>query len=227
MGRRGAVDPLAAVNAGLLGNVLLGSGLGFGAAIQPGPLQAFLTSRVLASGWRRTLPACLAPLLSDGPIAVVAVLVVGRIPPSAQHVLRAGGGLLLLYLAASALRQWRHRASPAPPPSAPRTLLEAVLINLLNPNPYLAWALVMGPLAVAAWSRHPAYAVGFVVALYATMLVTIAAFVVLLGTTRFLSAGSQRALVGASALLLAGLGLFLLAAGVRGFQGAAGGGAGR
>jgi ABC-type nickel/cobalt efflux system permease component RcnA len=59
------------------------------------------------------------------------------------------------------------------------------------------------------------------------MLVTIAAFVVLLGTTRFLSAGSQRALVGASALLLAGLGLFLLAAGVRGFQGAAGGGAGR
>lgn len=211
---------------GLLGNVLLGGGLGFGAAIQPGPLQAFLTSRVLASGWRRTLPACLAPLLSDGPIAVLAVLVVGRIPPSAQHFLRAGGGLLLLYFAASALRQWRHRASPASPPSA-RTLLEAVLINLLNPNPYLAWALVMGPLAVAAWNRHPAYALGFVGALYATMLVALAAFVVLLGTTRFLNARCQRALAGASAVLLAGLGLFLLVAGVRGFQGAAGGSVGR
>ena len=227
MGRRGAVDPLAAVSAGLLGNILLGSGLGFGAAVQPGPLLAFLTSRVVASGWRRTLPACLAPLISDIPAAGLAVLVVGRIPPGAQHVLRAGGGLLLLYLAAGALRQWRRRPSPAPPPSAPRTLLEAVLVNLLNPNPYLAWALVMGPAVVVAWGRHPAHALGFVVAFYATMLVTLAGFVVLLGTTRFLGARSQHALVGASALLLAGLGVFLLVASVRGFQGAAGGSAGR
>ena len=130
--------------------------------------------------------------------------------------------MLLLYLAANALRQWRRPTSPAPPPSAPRTLLEAVLINLLNPNPYLAWALVMGPAVVVAWSHHPADALGFVVALYATMLVTLAAFVMLLGTTQFLSARSQRALAGASALLLAGLGLVLLVAGVRGLQGAAG-----
>jgi threonine/homoserine/homoserine lactone efflux protein len=212
---------------GLLGNVLLCSGLGFGAAIQPGPLQAFLTSRVVASGWRQTLPACLAPLLSDGPIAVLAVLVVGRIPPGAQHVLRASGGLLLLCLAASTAGQWRRRTAPASQPSAPRTLLEAVLVNLLNPNPYLGWALVMGPAVVAAWSHHPACALGFVVAFYATMLVTLAAFVVLLGTARFLNASSQRALVGASALLLAGLGLILLVAGVRGFQGAAGGSAAR
>lgn len=56
---------------GLVENVFLGSGLAFAAAVQPGPLQAFLVSRVVARGWRHTLPACIAPLLSDGPIALL------------------------------------------------------------------------------------------------------------------------------------------------------------
>jgi len=198
----------------LLVNVLLGSGLAFGAAIQPGPLQAFLVSRVVATGWRRTLPACLAPLLSDGPIAVLAILVLARCPPVAQHVLRASGGLLLLYLAASAFRQWRKPMSPSAEVTAPRTLLEAAVINLLNPNPYLGWALILGPAVVAAWGHHPAYAVGFVVGFYATMLVTLSGFVFLAGTARFLNPRTQRALVGASALLLAVLGVILLVAGV-------------
>jgi len=199
----------------LLGNVLLGSALAFGAAIQPGPLQAFLLSRVLATGWRRTLPACLAPLLSDGPIAILAVLVLRRLPPAVQHVLRVGGGLLLLHLAVGAFRAWRKPTSASPEVTAPRTLLEAVAVNLLNPNPYLGWALVLGPAVVAAWGRHPAYAAGFVAAFYATMLVTLAAFVLLAGTARFLDPGTRRALAGASALLLAGLGAALLVAGVR------------
>lgn len=199
---------------GLVENVLLGSGLAFAAAVQPGPLQAFLVSRVVASGWRHTLPACVAPLLSDGPIALLALLAVGRVPPTAQHVLRASGGLLLLYLAARAFRQWREPTS-SPPASAPRTLFEAVLVNLLNPNPYLGWALVLGPAVLAAWRRNPGWALGFVLSFYATMLVTLAGFVFLLGTTRFLEPGRRRALVGASALLLAALGFVLLVAGLR------------
>ena len=87
---------------------LLGAGLAFAAAIQPGPLQAFLLSRVAAAGWRRTLPASLSPLVSDGPIALVALLVLSRVPPQVQDVLRAAGGILLLYLAGIAARQWRR-----------------------------------------------------------------------------------------------------------------------
>jgi threonine/homoserine/homoserine lactone efflux protein len=199
---------------GLVENVLLGGGLAFAAAIQPGPLQAFLVSRVVASGWRHTLPACVAPLISDGPIALLAILVVGQIPAAAQHVLRASGGLLLLYLAARAFREWRQPRS-LPQASAPRTVFEAVLVNLLNPNPYLAWGLILGPAVLAAWRRHAAYAVGFVASFYVTMLATLAVFVFLVGTARFLNPSRQRALVGVSAFLLAGLGVTLLAVGVR------------
>lgn len=194
----------------LLGQIVLGSSLALGAALQPGPLQALLVSRTLASGWKRTLPACLAPIVSDGPIAILAIVVLGRLSPGARQVLQASGGVLLLCLAAGSYREWREPARPRSPAAAPRTLLAAVLVNLLNPNPYLAWALVMGPAVVAAWKHRPAEAVAFVTAFYATMLAALAGFVCLAGTARLLDARTQRALVGASALLLAALGVLLL-----------------
>ncbi len=199
----------------MLADVLLAGSLGFGAAIQPGPLQALLVSRAVSIGWKRTLPACFAPLVSDGPIAVLAILALGRLPRAGLPLLRAAGGVLLLYLAWTALRRWRRPAAASSQLSAPRTLLEAASLNLLNPNPYLAWALVLGPTVVTAWRRHPVHAVAFVVALYGTMLLTMVAFVLLAGTSRLLSARVQHALVAASTVILAGLGLLLLVAGLR------------
>jgi threonine/homoserine/homoserine lactone efflux protein len=194
----------------LLEHIVFRSSLALGAALQPGPLQVFLVSRTMSIGWKRTLPACLAPVVSDGPIAVLALVVLGRVSPAARQVLQASGGALLLYLAAGAYREWREPARPPAPTAAPRTLLSAVLVNLLNPNPYLAWALVLGPTVVAAWKHQPAGAVAFVSAFYATMIATLAGFVCLAGTARQLDARTRRALVGGSALLLAALGVLLL-----------------
>ncbi len=82
-----------------LGYFSLGATFGFAAAVQPGPTQTFLASRAVANGWRRTLPAALAPLVSDVPIAFVALVVLSRMPPWLLRSLRAAGGVFLLYLA--------------------------------------------------------------------------------------------------------------------------------
>jgi threonine/homoserine/homoserine lactone efflux protein len=201
----------------MLESLLVGGGFAFAAAIQPGPLQAFLVSRVAATGWRRTLPACLAPLLSDAPIAFLVLLVLGQLPATIQHLLRASGGALLLYLAVVAFRQWRHPGEPESRRSAPQTLFEAALVNVLNPNPYLGWALVLGPSALAAWHEHPSNAVALVGAFYGTMVALLALFILLVGTVRFLGSRGQQALLGASALALAALGVYLLVTGARDF----------
>jgi threonine/homoserine/homoserine lactone efflux protein len=193
----------------LLKHLLLGGGFGLAAALQPGPMLAFLLARTAAAGWRRALPACLAPLLSDGPIALVAVLLLSRLPSSFQVVLRAAGGVLLLYFAAASLREWRA-SGPESGGSTPRTLAQAALVNLLNPNPYLAWSLVLGPAVVAAWRESAIHAFAFVGALYGTMCATMAGFVLLVGTSGFLGPRARRALVWIAAALLAGLGLYLL-----------------
>ncbi len=196
-------------------NLLIGGSFAFAAAIQPGPLQAFLVSRVAATGWKRTLPACLAPPIGDVPIAVLVLFVLGQLSPVVQHLLRASGGALLLYFASVALRQWRRPAAPDKHRSAPRTLLDAVLVNLLNPNPYLGWAFVLGPSAIVAWHERPSHAVALVGAFYGTMVAMLALFIFLIGTVRFLGSRGQRALLAISALALAGLGLYLLVTGVR------------
>ncbi len=199
----------------MLQSVLIGSGLAFSAALQPGPLQAFILARVATTGWRRTLPACLAPLISDGPIAAVALLLLSRLPLTAQHVLRMAGGLLLLYLAWGIARQWRNPPPVAPKTSGPRTMLQAAVVNILNPNPYLGWTFVLGPSVLSAWRRQPATAIALLAAFYGTMVVMLAAQIILVGTSRFLGPKAQRALVGISALVLVGLGIYLVAGGVR------------
>ena len=193
----------------MTGEALVGAGFAFAAVVQPGPLQAFLLTRAASFGWRRTLPAALSPLVSDGPIAVVAVLVLGRLPDAGQLALRAAGGLLLLVLAWTALRQAREASGnrTAAGGSVPATLSQAVIVNLLNPNPYLAWTLVMGPAVVAAWAKGPSHAAALVGAFYGVMTAGLAAFIVAAGAARLLPERGRAGLVVASAVVLALLGV--------------------
>lgn len=193
--------------------IVIGGGFAFAAAIMPGPLQAFLMSSVARHGWRRTLPAAFAPVISDGPIAVLMLAVLTRLPESLGRILQAAGGAFLLWLAWAAWKDWRRPPAPqATGGAAPRTLWQAVMVNALNPNPYLGWSLVLGPACVKAWHRSPAAAVALVASFYVTMVAVTIGLIVLFGATRFLGPGVRRGLVLVSALTLAGLGAWQLAA---------------
>src|SRR5512140_112437 len=116
-----------------MSSLLFPAGFAFAAALQPGPLQAYLLSSVAQRGWRRTLPAALSPLVSDWPIILIVLLILTRLPDIAAHILQAAGGLLLLYFAWSGYRDWRRGPIPETEPQtrASRTLIEAAGINLL------------------------------------------------------------------------------------------------
>ena len=196
----------------MLSSLLLGSGLAFAAAIQPGPLQAYLMSSVAQRGWRPTLPAALSPLLSDGPIILIVLLILTRLPDTAARILEAAGGLLLLYFAWFTYRQWRRGPAPEKQGTgpAPRTLLEATGVNLLNPNPWLGWTLVMGPALLAAWHQSPVDGIAFLLSFYGVMVSMTALFILLLGTTGLLNARLRHSLILVAAILLAALGLYRL-----------------
>ncbi|MBN2438188.1 MAG: LysE family transporter [Deltaproteobacteria bacterium] len=194
--------------------ILIGSGFAFTAAVMPGPLQAFLLSSVAQKGWKRTLPASFAPLISDGPIALLVLLVLNRVPEAMSRILQAAGGVFLVYLAWSGFRQWRQQTATGPETrdSVPRTLIQAVIVNLLNPNVYLSWSLVLGPAFLNAWLPSPANAVALIIAFYATMVAALACTILLFGTTRLLGRSGRRKLILVSAIALAVLGVYLLMA---------------
>jgi threonine/homoserine/homoserine lactone efflux protein len=190
--------------------LLLGAAYAFAAAAQPGPFQAYLISATLTRGWRRTLPAVLAPLLSDIPIIALVLLVLTRVPPPVVDAIRLAGGVFLLYLAAGALAAYRRNGSPraGTPSLAARTVLEAAIINLLNPNPYLSWSFVLGPLLLEAWHAAPAYGIALLASFYGTMIAATAVILVPFAGARALGPRIGRVMLGASAAALAAFGVY-------------------
>ncbi len=198
--------------------LLLGMTFAFAAAVQPGPLLAYLVEQSLAHGWRRTLPAAFAPVLSDGPVILLALLVLARIPGWLSPVLRLAGGAFLLFLAYGAWRTWRTfhaQALARPGPQQQHSLLKATTVNLLNPAPYLAWSLVLGPLLLRAWREAPAHGLAFLSGFYGVMVLTLMGIIVLFATARRLGPRVNRVLVGLSAIALAGFGCYQLWAGLQ------------
>src|SRR5512134_656490 len=108
--------------------ILQGLGYGFAAAAQPGPFQTYLISHTLSHGWRRTLSAALAPLVSDGPIIALALLALSQVPAWFQRFLYLAGGLFILVLALSAFKGWRD-LNLGRAPAGGGGLLRAALMN--------------------------------------------------------------------------------------------------
>jgi len=200
--------------------LILGATYAFAAAVQPGPLQTYVVSQVLSNGWRRTLPAALSPLLSDGPIILLVLFVLTRLPATFDRVLRCAGGVFLLYLAVAAYRTWRKwndRGRGADlTRSARQSVIRAAIVNLLNPKPYLAWSLVLGPLLLKGWRESPINGIALLAGFYTAMVLTLAGIITLLAGAGRAGPRVNRGLVGLSSIPLACFGCYQLWSGVTG-----------
>lgn len=204
----------------MFGYLMLGAAYAFAAAVQPGPLQAYLISQSLAHGWRRTVLASFAPVLSDGPIIAVILFILVQMPDWLAPVLQCAGGIFLLYLAFGAWKTWRlyDDQKQAAPPSGQQTLFKAVVINLLNPNPYLGWSLVMGPLLLKGWREAPLHGIALLLGFYGTIVLSSIGIVALFSSARSLGPRINRILIGISAAALAGFSFYLLWQGISSYR---------
>jgi threonine/homoserine/homoserine lactone efflux protein len=196
--------------------ILQGIGYGFAAAAQPGPFQTYLISQTLLKGWKHTLPAALAPLVSDGPIIALCLLVLSQVPTWLQRFLYIGGGLFILYLAYGAYRTWKNfdPIGPYIESETQQSVFKAAFINILNPNPYIFWSLVTGPILLSGWRRTPVYGLGFIVGFYLAMVLSFGTLVIVFGSARQLGPKVNHALLGISAVALFCFGLLQVGLGI-------------
>jgi threonine/homoserine/homoserine lactone efflux protein len=199
--------------------LLQGIGYGVTAASQPGPFQTYLISQTLIHGWKRTLPAVLAPLISDGPIILLCMLVLSQVPAWLQRGLYLAGGLFILYLTYGAYQAWKNFDSSLPKPETgvQQGVLKAALMNLLNPNPYIFWTLVTGPILLNGWRESPLHGILFVASLYLTMVTGLALIVVIFSVAERFGPKFNHAMLGISAIALFCFGLYQLWLGTFGF----------
>lgn len=203
--------------------LLQGLLLGATAAVQPGAFQAFLLSLLAREGWRRTLPATLAPLISDGPILILVLIVLTQLPGRLLSGLQVVGGLFLLYLAWSAWRTFRRGTAiddgePAAIEGNVRTnILKAALMNFLNPAPYIFWATVAGPILLDAWRTNPMFGLAFLLSFYGALIGGGVLFVLIFAGAGKIEPRINRALGLVSAMALFAFGLYQLISGIGAF----------
>ena len=196
--------------------LILGCVYAFAAAVQPGPLQAYLISQTLTNGWRRTVFASFAPLISDGPIIILVIFILSHVSGEFIQILQGIGGMFLLYLAYSAFKTWKNYNPDKEVglQSTQQTVFKATLVNLLNPNPYLGWSLVMGPLLLKSWREAPINGIILLVSFYCTMIFFTACIVMLFSAAKNLGQKASRILIGISVIALACFGFYQLWLGV-------------
>jgi len=194
---------------------LEGAALGFSAAAQPGPLQAYLLAQSVRNGAARTLPVALVPLATDPPLIAVVLAVLAQVPPGFVRALGVAGGALVVWLGVGALRAARRPGSADG--HAPRTgFIRGMLVNLTNPNAWLYWSLGAGPILAAAWRASPARAVAFLAGFYLLLVGGNLVFVLLAGRAARVGPGLSRALGFASGAALVAFGAWRIGKGLLG-----------
>jgi threonine/homoserine/homoserine lactone efflux protein len=200
----------------IVDQLLLGIALGFGAGIAPGPLLGLVIASTLRQGWPAGVRLAFVPLISDALVIALCLSVLSTLPSRAIAIIAEFGGVLLIFLSVQTVRDARRaNLAPAADPAGKRRrglVLRGIMVNYLNPHPWLFWIGVGGPVLVSAWRdtawRAGAFLIGFYLLLVGTK--TAIAGVVALGRGR-LSQRWYRSVLSGSGGLLAVAGVALIA----------------
>ena len=218
--------------------LLLGISYGFTAGITPGALLGLVITQSLQRGWRAGNLVALAPLISDLPIILLAILVLSHLPASILDWLAIIGGLFVIYLGIETIltaRKIVHQTTgegrddepfvginmqseePAMKKGDASTVLwRAVLTNFLNPHPYLFWTTVGVQLLLritqsSGVSSAAVFLISFYVLLVGSKLVLA---LIVSRSRRWLKGRTYQGILIASGILLIGLGLLLAYQGI-------------
>lgn len=188
--------------------------MGLNAGISPGPLLALVIAASLRSGLAGGLLVALSPLITDLPIIVLSVLLVGSLPPEAARWVGTLGGLVVVWMGIQTIRSGRKAVLPSEGDSQAelrRELWRGVTVNALNPHPYLFWATVGAPALVSGWRESPLHALAFLVPFYVLLVGSKAAIAWLVSRQSggLSQAWYRRTLQGSGVLLLA-MGIWLV-----------------
>ncbi|MEC8954731.1 MAG: LysE family transporter [Candidatus Thermoplasmatota archaeon] len=157
----------------VLGLAIAGATLGIVEGIKPGPLLTMVIRETLSGGLRAGLWTAAAPIFTDGPLVIVSLFAAAWIAtnPLALLLITVAGAIFLAQMGYECFGlEPPDVDADAPPPTG--SFLRGVITNLLNPNVYVFWFLIGGPLMASAADEEilapVAYAITFLVTIMLT-----------------------------------------------------------
>jgi threonine/homoserine/homoserine lactone efflux protein len=150
----------------MMAYLVAGITLGLYSGLSPGPLLVLVISQTLQHGDQEGMKVALAPIISDIPIIIVAMLFLSMVSgyTSILGVISITGGFYIGYLAYESFK------TDVIPMNinleTPKSLKKGVAVNLLNPAPYLFWITIGGPLIIQAYLENPLSSLLFITGFY-------------------------------------------------------------
>jgi threonine/homoserine/homoserine lactone efflux protein len=201
----------------LITYLLAAAAIGFSAGVTPGPLQAVFLSYAIKGGWKKALPAAFAPLVTDGPVILLVLVILNNLPGVFLRILQIGGAVFILYLAWESFQAYRNfeDIKAAEDTGTWGTLLKAATMNLLGPGPWLFWSLINGPNLLLAWGVSPWWGAAYLASFYGVFILSNIALILVFSSMRKMGEQVRRTLLLVSALILAGFAVYQLLQGLR------------
>jgi threonine/homoserine/homoserine lactone efflux protein len=211
---------------GLAPLIFQGMGYGFLAGITMGPFLGYVINIVLTRGWRRSLPLISVPVLVDTPIIIIFLNLLNELPEYVLDIMSISGGTFVLWLGWNTWRENR-RMQPDMLNTSKNTLpkrhsvslrgiyIRGLLVNALNPAPYLFWSTVSGPILLdGIRDGGTSFALAFLFAYYAVFLTLIFVLMIVVERIGELNEQVNRYLLPVTIILMILLGLGLIGTGV-------------
>ena len=154
----------------VLGLAIAGITLGVVEGVKPGPLLTTVIKETLTSGFRGGIRAASAPIFTDGPLIIFSIFLAGWI--ATQPLVFCGISILgAIFLTRMGIECFYPEIPDIDSSDVDlsRSFKRGILTNLLNPNAYIFWLLVGGPLMATAADTEPlapfAYAISFILSI--------------------------------------------------------------
>ncbi len=189
--------------------------LGLSAGVSPGPMLTLVISQTLRHGIREGVKVALAPLLTDTPIIIVSFLFLSFFSDMtpALGVIAIFGGIYLFYLGVSGLRF--RDTSPEEEDVDPKSLRRGLMVNFLNPSPYMFWTSIGGPLVLKTPNTSFISAAAFILPFYVLLVGSKIVVAIISGRSRnLLKSRHYKLVIRILGLVLIGFGVLFLRDGV-------------
>jgi len=145
---------------------ITGMVFGLTAGLSPGPLLTLVITETLIHGRTEGIKVAIAPLLTDVPIILVTVFILSKLADydSILGIISLLGGLYILYLGVISFKAKEIEIDTKI--IKPKSIRKGMIVNTLNPHPYLFWITVGVPLLFKSFNISLSTGLSFIVSFY-------------------------------------------------------------
>ena len=147
--------------------LITGIVFGFTAGVSPGPLLTVVITETIIHGKAEGIKVAMAPLLTDIPIILVTIFILSKLDDynSILGIVSLIGGLFIIYLAIESFKAKEIYIDNQT--VKPYSLRKGIIVNTMNPHPYLFWMTIGVPLIFKSYNIGLSTTLAFIISFYA------------------------------------------------------------